>query len=158
MKYKLLCQSSLSNSDEQDTSIDTNVEMNAEISICENLDTDIKLSIHKLLGYNELTLHGIGGGGIRFAELEDATLLHCQWHANTLYYESDCKKKFTHRTEGKPKLHEHKLPPELGRRFLLSHFIVQTLFPTNKKLIPTLKGKNFCILLGLIFLICYTYA
>jgi len=144
MKYKLLCESSLSNSDEQDMSIDTNqLGLHTEISTCENLDTDIKLSIHKLVGYNELTLHGIGGGGIRFAELEDATLLHSQWHANTLYYEGDCKKTFTHRTEGKTKLHEHKLPPELGRRFLLFHIIIQTLYPSNKKLIPRLQGKGF---------------
>ena len=97
--------------------------MNAEISTFKNLDTNIKLSLHKLLDYMELTFYSIGSG-MCFTELGDSTLAHIQWHINTLYYESDSKKKFTHRTEGKTKLHEHKLSPELVRRFLLFHIII----------------------------------
>ena len=59
MKYELLCQPSLSNSDDQDVSLDTNLELNAEISTYENLDTDIKLSLHKLIGYMEFIFHDI---------------------------------------------------------------------------------------------------
>ena len=44
----------------------------------------------------ELTFYGIVSGSMRFTELGNPTLAHSQWHTNTLYYESDSKKKFTY--------------------------------------------------------------
>ena len=114
MKYNLLCESSLSNSNNQDVSIDTNLELNAKISTCENLDTCIKLSLYKLLSYMELTFYGIVSGSMRFTELGDPTLAHSQWHTNTLYYQSNYKKHFSYSTAGKNELQKYKLSPELG--------------------------------------------
>ena len=89
----------------------------------------------------ELSLHGLGGGSLRYAELEYPSLEYTYLHANTLYYESDCIKVFSHKTESNKKLNDHKLPPEIARCYLIYSHIIRAIIPANTKLLPCIKGE-----------------
>ena len=94
----------------------------------------------------EMAFHGFGGGSARMTELVDPTMNHCLFVNDTIYYSLKSLKVYNHASR-KFKEVERKLPPIIGRYFLLFRSIVQT-YPTLFKegdatlIFPSRDGRS----------------
>jgi Helicase conserved C-terminal domain len=72
----------------------------------------------------EMAFHGFGGGSARMKELSRPTMLHCFFTNNSIYYSMLSLKKFNHASQ-KFRQVERKLPPIIGRYFLLFRSLIK---------------------------------
>jgi len=87
----------------------------------ESCQLDVYDEFHTLI---EMTFHGCGGGAARFTELINPTMHHCLYANETIYYSFLSLKVYNHAST-KFKFVKRKLPPVIGRYFLLYRSIIQ---------------------------------
>ena len=87
----------------------------------ENLPLD---AVDTFTALMELAFHGFGGGGARMSELRNPTMFYCVFHNESIYYSMISLKVYNHVSQ-KVRHVKRKLPPIVGRYFLLFRSMVQ---------------------------------
>ena len=81
-------------------------------------------AIDNLTALMEMAFHGFGGGSARMTELKNPTMFFCVFHHQTIYYSMISLKVYNHLSR-KVRHIKRKLPPIVGRYFLLFRSMVQ---------------------------------
>jgi len=110
------------------------------------LKDPVNFSLLDQLGsYMELSLHGLGLGSLRYAELETMEISRCIWHRGTVYFDVLPKKVFSHKSKLlSRKSIEHKLPHSIARVFLIFRNIVAQVksFYSSLMAVPSRKESK----------------
>jgi superfamily II DNA helicase RecQ len=99
------------------------------LSCGRRLGVDLKLRqgydaslFDQLCSYMELCFHGLGLGSMRYEEIQSLDGSRCLWHRSTVYFDVYGKKVYSHKTKAATSSDnaiEHKLPPSVGRLYLV---------------------------------------